>query len=594
MKKHFTRHLFRFLLVAASLLSALSLHATYTLKVQTQCDADAIYSINERVRFIVTLTGSGSSVVPASADASWKISKDGVAPIFTGTVRLQNGVGEFSGTLDEPGFLYAEVTFTPAGGSAITAVAGAGVAPEQIVPSMEMPADFVSFWQAQKAALAQIPPNITYTATSHSTSTIEVLDIKADSIDGVPVSGYLVRPKGARPGSLPAILTLHGAGVSSASASVTWANEGFISLNINAHGILNGQPASYYTDLRDGALSGYTLRGRDSRETSYFRGMFMRLVRAIDVLAAQPEWDGKTLVTYGTSQGGAQSIAAAGLDSRVSFVAAGVTAMADHTGMVAGRVAGWPKWVTVTNGVPNAQQLQASRYYDVVNFAQLIQRDGTFTVGFIDRTCPPSTVYAMYNAWGGEKKTMFNDIHTGHANTAPALASMRQSILAHLAEQNTGIIFVRGSATEVDPGGYVDLTIRVGTGISSVTVSNGVGTVPVDAEGYATVRVYPQGSTSYMVTAQDSGGTLYTTQFEVTQNPLIPLLILSSAVQGNNYVIEFSGKPETTYAVKGSLNLEAFNDDFGTVTTNTQGVGNVQIPINPTETKRYFRIEVID
>ena len=36
-------------------------------------------------------------------------------------------------------------------------------------------------------------------------------------------------------------------------------------------------------------------------------GGWRTMVRAIDVLTAQPEWDGRTVVVYGSSQGGAQA-----------------------------------------------------------------------------------------------------------------------------------------------------------------------------------------------------------------------------------------------------------------------------------------------
>ncbi len=40
--------------------------------------------------------------------------------------------------------------------------------------------------------------------------------------------------------------------------------------------------------------------------------MFLRMERAIDFLASQPEWDGRILIVTGSSQGGGQAIVAAG------------------------------------------------------------------------------------------------------------------------------------------------------------------------------------------------------------------------------------------------------------------------------------------
>ena len=62
---------------------------------------------------------------------------------------------------------------------------------------------------------------------------------------------------------------------------------GMLSLDINAHGIPNGKPAEFYGELRRGRLAGYPHQGNQSRDTCYFRSMYLRLVRAIDFLAAQ-------------------------------------------------------------------------------------------------------------------------------------------------------------------------------------------------------------------------------------------------------------------------------------------------------------------
>jgi hypothetical protein len=47
---------------------------------------------------------------------------------------------------------------------------------------------------------------------------------------------------------------------------------------------------------------------------------------------------------------------------RVTFFAAGVPAGCDHSGMVAGCIAGWPKIVPVVAGKPDAAALEATRY----------------------------------------------------------------------------------------------------------------------------------------------------------------------------------------------------------------------------------------
>ena len=266
---------------------------------------------------------------------------------------------------------------------------------------------------------------------------MEAFDVQIDCL-GAPVSGYYGKPQNAKPKSLPAILFVHGAGVRSANlGSVYWAERegGMLAFDINAHGIPNGKPAAFYEQLAAGDLKDYRSVGREDREQCYFKGMFLRLIRAIDFLTEQPEWDGKTVIVYGSSQGGFQAFAAAGLDSRVTFFCAGVPAGCDHTGTSANRINGWPKLVPVdADGKPNTTVEQVARYFDCVNFATRAKCKGAaVTVGFIDTTCPPTSVYAAYNALT-IPKSIHADTLSGHTSTPAASKFMQEAALQHVRE----------------------------------------------------------------------------------------------------------------------------------------------------------------
>jgi cephalosporin-C deacetylase-like acetyl esterase len=446
---------------AALLLAALALNGgaetvstNYVLKVAA-ARPGAIYKTGEPVAFCIKLLLDKQPV--NDAEVQWTITKDGVPPTASGKAKLSAGSATVSGRLDEPGFLLCRAVFTGPGKVSRAALAGAAVDPLQIKPSLPAPADFDEFWAAQKRKLADVPINARLTPVKSAVASVECFDLQAGSV-GAPVSGYFARPAGAKPKSLPAILTVHGAGVrgSNLGAAAGWAKEGLLALDINAHGIPNGKPAEFYAALGQGELKEYTRRGRESRETVYFLGMFLRLVRAIDFLTAQAEWDGRTVVVHGTSQGGYQSLVAAGLDPRVTFFAAGVPAGCDHTGCAVGRVNGWPKFIP-TGEKPDPKVLEAVRYYDAVNFAARTKAAGIVTVGFIDTTCPPTSVYAAFNAVAGRKE-IFNDLPTGHANSPQAVAAMRRAILGHVAaktkaarRQIQGFSFRAGRVTQVLP-----------------------------------------------------------------------------------------------------------------------------------------------
>ena len=392
---------------------------------------DAAYKQGETVTFTIALSLDNQPV--KDAVVNWVISKDGAPPLTSGTMKLTGpsttvAVGK---KLDEPGFRQCCATFAASNEPVRTALGGVAVDPLLIKPSLPTPADFDEFWAAQKAKLAAIPANARLSPEKSPASGVDCFDVSADC-DGPPVSGYLARPTGARPKSLPIILTLHGVGVRSSDlgSAASWARQGFLAMDMNANGLPNGQPKEFYSDLANQQLKDYFHQGRDSRDTVYFRGMFLRLIRAIDFLTAQPEWDGHTVIVHGSSQGGWQAIAAAGLDSRVTFFAAGVPAGCDLTGVVANRANGWPQFFAKPPAKPDPKILEAVRYYDCVNFATRAKAAGILTVGFIDTSCPPTGVYAAYNALSGPKR-IFNDIPSGHALSPQATAAMRAAILDH-------------------------------------------------------------------------------------------------------------------------------------------------------------------
>lgn len=396
----------------------------------------AVYRQGEPVTFVVHITDKDAPLPKGSLE--WTLLKDGLPLNQQGTAEIRDGQATVSGKLDEPGFLQLRAAFRSEPKTApVTALAGAAIDPTEIKASLPVPDDFDAFWTGQKAQLAKVPLEVEMTPVNLPGKTVEAFDVQAKCL-GAPVSGYLARPLDAKPKSLPVILTVHGAGVrgSGLGSATGWASKGFLAMDINAHGIPNGKPEEFYKEQAEGALKDYRYVGRSSRDECYFRGMFLRLVRAIDVLTSRPQWDGKTVVVYGSSQGGYQAIVAAGLDQRVTFISAGVAAGCDHSGMVVNRIAGWPKLVALgADGKPDPQGLETARYFDAMNFATRIKTAGAcMTVGFIDTTCPPSSVYAAYNQIKGPKQ-IENDIPSGHAQSAKSSAAMAAAVSKHIEEQ---------------------------------------------------------------------------------------------------------------------------------------------------------------
>ena len=433
MTSKMSARLFAFIL-ALFLLPTCCLAASIKLDVNTE-RPDAIYQIGDEVKFLVQATSDGKPLTEGKVQ--YTLSEDGFHWLGQDSVELGPEPAVIVATMDHPGFLRCQVTYKSSQ-ETVTAMAGAAISPEKIEMSLPVPDDFDEFWTNQKKKLTAMPMEPKLTSVDSGSENMECFDVQINCPGGAPVSGYFGRPKAAKPKSLPAILWVQGAGVYSSSIYHAKKAEqlNMLSMDINAHGVPNGKSTEFYADLGKTDLKNYQLRGREDRETLYFNGMFLRLMRALDFLTSQPEWDGKTLIVVGHSQGGAQALAAGGLDPRVTFVAAGVPAMCDHAGMVANRIAGWPKMVPMdSDGKPDPQILNTSRYYDGVNFATRFKGDAILSVGFIDTTCPATTCYAAYNQLQG-KKTMINEPKMGHEAPARIHQAFEEAFVAHAKEQS--------------------------------------------------------------------------------------------------------------------------------------------------------------
>jgi cephalosporin-C deacetylase-like acetyl esterase len=426
------------LFVMVSLLSSFTLSASAEAILQVQADrATAVYDVGDPVTFNISLK---STTVDQQALINWTLSADGQKPIRKGQAKLINGVAEVSGQLDKPGFLQCQVVLPKQAtvDEEVRALGAAAISPEAIEPSLPVPDDFDDYWEQQLNALRSLPVEVQLTPVDLPANKSDLLlfDLQATTDTGIQISGYLSYPKGASAGSLPALLSVHGAGVRSSMKPTWWASEDIIALDINAHGIPNGQSDEFYKSLANGKLKSYHRKTWKTREAVYFREMFLRVIAALDILTDRPEWDGRHLIIFGSSQGGAQSLAAAALDSRVTLSVAGVSAMCDLSGMIVGRATGWPRSVPFdSKRQPDTEVLEAIRYYDMVNFAPRINAEVAMTVGFIDRTCPPTTVYAAYNNLN-TVKSMFNDLPSGHKNSREANAFMKAAVLKHIADQS--------------------------------------------------------------------------------------------------------------------------------------------------------------
>ncbi len=283
------------------------------------------------------------------------------------------------------------------------------VDPMKIKPGTERPKDLDKYWENEKQVLKSLRMEVKFEKTEITDQGFDCFDTEINCTGPKPARGYYVKPTEAKVRSLPIVLLVHAAGVkgswcrSEVRDAIHYAKMGNDALcfDLNAHGMLNGQPDEYYTNLENGELKNYYVQGLESRENFYFRGMYLRLIRTIEFLTRQPEWDGKRIIVIGESQGGGQALAAAGLDSRVSAVVATVPAMCDWGGTLVNRKGGWPQPFE-RNG-DQEKMLNVLPYFDTAHLLKNSKATIVVEIGLVDQTCPSTSVYAAINQAKGKK-----------------------------------------------------------------------------------------------------------------------------------------------------------------------------------------------
>jgi len=335
------------------------------------------------------------------------------------------GNGSATGTLMEPGFLQCQAVLKSDDQSTV-AVGGAAYDPDKIQPAAKEPADFDSFWAAGKKDLAAVPVDARLTPVEkYSTRATAVYKINLANVGNTRVWGWLAVP--TKEGPLPAVLVVPGAGVYAQGPAMNFARTGALTLNISVHDMDVDLPQADYDAAQAGPLKSYSQQGKTDREKFYYHRVVLGCIRALDYLTSRPEWDKKHLAVAGSSQGGALSLITAGVDPRVTALSANVPAMCDHTGYTIGRVSGWPQLGEWGRAAELDAVTRTSAYYDAVNFARKFKGPALVGVGFVDRTCPPTTVYAAYNVLSGPKE-IINSPTMGHS-TDPRFTKRQEEFL---------------------------------------------------------------------------------------------------------------------------------------------------------------------
>jgi cephalosporin-C deacetylase len=289
-------------------------------------------------------------------------------------------------------------------------------------PDLAEPPDLDEFWAATLADARRHPLDARFEPAEGILAVIDTYDVTYAGYGGQPIRAWLHLPAGAS-GLLPAVVEYvgYGGGRGLAHERVLWAAAGY------AHFVMDtrGQGSSWTVgDTPDadpgGAPShpGFMTRGVLARETYYYRRVFADAVRAVEAVRSHPAVDSGRVAVTGASQGGGITIAVASLVGDLAAAMPDVPFLSDFR-----------RSTTLIDTDPYDEirrYLKAHRdhvervfrtlsYFDVAVLGRRATAPALFSVGLMDETCPPSTVYAAFNLYGGPKEIVeypFND-HEG-------------------------------------------------------------------------------------------------------------------------------------------------------------------------------------
>ncbi len=370
--------------------------------------ADWKYGLNEKCTFTVRVLKAQNLLPGVTVD--YELGPE-MYPTETKTgVVLKDGKLTLRGTMKTPGFLRCKVK-AHVDGRTYEGLATAAYAPEELRPVSQLPDDFLKFWETTLANARQTPLNPTMTLLpERCTETSNVYEVSFQTKAwGGRMFGILSVPKAE--GTYPALLRVPGAGVRPYSGDTYLAPGKVIVLEVGIHGIPVTMQQSVYDNLAAGALNGYWNFCRDNRDQNYYNRVIVGALRAVDFICSLPQYNGKALGVTGSSQGGALSVITAALDSRVTFYGAVHPALCDHEAFLKKRAGGWPHYYY--QAAPTDKELKALRYYDTANFARCLKAIGWFSWGYNDEVCPPTSMYAAYNAVTAPKELHLY-LETGH------------------------------------------------------------------------------------------------------------------------------------------------------------------------------------
>ena len=278
-------------------------------------------------------------------------------------------------------------------------------------PARQEAADFDAFWEKTLKEARKHPLKPVFKPVSYGLKTLDSYDVTFPGYAGQPIKGWYLRPHGAK-GRLPCVVEYigYGGGRGFPTDWMIWASSGFAHLIMDTRGQgsswRKGDTPDFEPEGSSPSLPGFMTRGVLDPKTYYYRRVFTDAVRALDTALSRSDVDPSRIAVAGGSQGGGITLAVAGLHPKAAAALPDVPFLCHYrraTEIVDSQPYREISQYCQTHRDKVERVFQTLSYFDGVNFSARARAKALFSVGLMDETCPPSTVYAAYNHYAGDK-----------------------------------------------------------------------------------------------------------------------------------------------------------------------------------------------
>jgi Acetyl esterase (deacetylase) len=270
----------------------------------------------------------------------------------------------------------------------------------------DAPAGYDGYWHRAKADLHSASLDYELVEAAFHPRNCMVYDLYFTGVGGANVHCQLLRPKTIR-GRIPGIVLFHGywTNIGDWSSKLGFVEEGFCVLAMDVRG-QGGESEDNGRYPKGNTQSGHIIRGVESEnpDNQFYRNVYLDAAQTARILMAMDFIDENRVFATGASQGGALTVACASLVPELRGAAPLYPFLCDFRGIYQSNFA-CPSYEEITwyfrqrDPIHRNEEVFFERlgFIDLKNRVKDIKCDVLWTMGLMDKVCPPFSQMAAYN-----------------------------------------------------------------------------------------------------------------------------------------------------------------------------------------------------